>query len=98
MTNIFSIDWYFISLLFFIGLYCLLISKNMIRQIIGLEIMSKACLLAVILSGAATNNINLAQAIAITMILIEVMVVAISLSIVFKFYKATGSIDLKKLS
>lgn len=97
MTNIFSLDWYFISLLFFIGFYCLLVSRNMIKQLIGLEIMSKACLLAVILSGAATNNLNLAQAIAITMILIEAIMIATGLSILIKAYKITGSIDLKEL-
>ena len=97
MTNIFSIDWYFISLLFFIGLSCMLISKNMFKQLIGLEIMSKACLLAVILSGAATNNVNLAQAIAISMILIEAIVITLGLSILIKIYKTTGSLDLRKL-
>ncbi len=65
----------------------MLISRNMIKQLIGLEIMSKACLLAVILSGAATNNVNLAQAIAISMILIEAIVITTGLSIVVKLYK-----------
>ena len=76
----------------------MLVSRNMLRQIIGLEIMSKSCLLAIILSGVATNNVNLAQAIAITMILIEVVVVAIGLSVLIKAYRITGSIDLWKLS
>ena len=75
----------------------MLISRNMIKQLIGLEIMSKACLLAVILSGVATNNVNLAQAIAISMILIEAIVITTGLSILVKLYKTTGSIDLGKL-
>ena len=76
----------------------MLVSRNMIRQLIGLEIMSKACLLAIALSGAATNNMNMSQAIIITMILIEVVVVAVGLSILVKAYRITGSIDLWKLS
>jgi len=56
----------------------------MLKQLIGLEIMSKACLLAVILSGAATNNINFAQAIAITMILIDAIIITVGLSLLVK--------------
>ena len=76
MTNSFALDWYFIALILFIGLYCMLVSRSLLRQLIGLEIMSKAGLLAVISSGALTNNLSLAQAVIITMIVIEVVVVA----------------------
>lgn len=75
----------------------MLISRNILKQIVGLEIMSKACILAIVLGGAATNNAHLAQAIAITMILIEAIIITVGLSIVAKIYKTTGSLNLGDL-
>lgn len=98
MITLFSLDWYFLTIVFFIGLYCMLVSRNIVRQLIGLEIMSKACIVAIILCGAATNNVHLSQAVAMTMILIEVVVVGVGLAIIAKTYKITGSVDLWKLS
>ena len=97
MTNSFSMDWYFITLIFFAGLYCMLVSRNLLRQFIGLEIMSKSCLLGVISVGAKTGSLALAQALIITMIVIEVVVVAAGLSLLVKNYRITNSTDIWSL-
>ena len=39
--GLFAVDWYFIVLIMFAGLYAMLVSRSIIRQIIGLEIISK---------------------------------------------------------
>ncbi len=97
MMNTFALDWYFIALLMFVGLYCMLVSRSLIRQLIGLEIMSKAGLLAVITGGALTGNVSLAQAVIITMIVIEVVVVATGLALVAKNFRLHKSVDLWSL-
>lgn len=98
MTNSFALDWYFITLIFFAGMYCMLVSRSLLRQLIGIEIMSKACLLAIISAGAVTNNLALAQAFIITMIVIEVVVVAVGLSLLVKNFRLTNSIDIWSLN
>lgn len=95
--NTFSADWYFISLLIFVGLYAMLASSNIIRQLIGLEIISKAAMLAVISAGALTGNIMLAQGIVITMIVVEVVVVAAGLALLVKNHRISGLADIWKL-
>ncbi|HBB66618.1 MAG: hypothetical protein A2X28_03250 [Elusimicrobia bacterium GWA2_56_46] len=97
MTNSFALDWYFITLIFTAGLYCMLVSRNLLRQLIGLEIMSKSALLGVISAGALTGNLALAQALIITMIVIEVVIVAAGLSLLVKNYRLTNSIDIWSL-
>jgi len=97
MTNSFILDWYFIALLMFTGLYCMLVSRSLIRQLIGLEIMSKAGLLAVITAGALTGNVNLAQAVIITLIVIEVVVVAAGLALLAKNFRINNSVDIWSL-
>ncbi len=98
MINSFTLDWFFITLIFSAGLYCMLVSRNLLRQFIGLEIMSKSCLLAVISVGSVTGNLALAQALIITMIVIEVVVVAVGLSLLVKNYRLTNSIDIWSLN
>jgi NADH:ubiquinone oxidoreductase subunit K len=98
MTASFTTDWYFISLIFFAGLYGMLVSRNLLRQFISLEIMSKSCLLGLISAGDKTGNLALAQAFIITMIVIEVVVVAAGLSLLVKNYRITGSIDIWALN
>jgi len=95
--SIFSIDWYFITLLAFTGFYGMLVSRNILRQLIGLEIVSKAAMLAVISAGALTSNLMLAQALIITMIVIEVVVVAVGLALLVKAHRISGSADIWKL-
>lgn len=97
MTNYFALDWYFITLIFFAGLYCMLVSRSLIRQFIGLELMFKSCGLGLISVGALTNNLALAQALIITMIVMEVVAVAVGLSLLVKTYRLTGSIDIRSL-
>jgi len=98
MTNSFSLDWCFITLIFFAGLYGMAVSRNLLRQFIGLEIMSKSCLLGVISVGAKTGDLALAQALIITMIVIEVVVVAAGLALLVKNYRLTDSTDVWALN
>lgn len=94
----FPLDWFFIALIFFTGAYCMIVSKNIIKLLIGFEIISKASIIALITAGYLTSNINLAQSIIIIMILIEVVVIATGLALVVKSYRLNKTIDITKLS
>ncbi|MCX8074176.1 MAG: NADH-quinone oxidoreductase subunit K [Clostridia bacterium] len=99
MQNIyFPLDWFFITLIFFSGAYCMIVSKNIIKLLIGFEIISKASIIAIITSGYLISNINLAQSIIIVMILVEAVVIATGLALVVKSYRINKTIDITKLS
>ncbi len=95
--SVFAFDWYMIALLLFAGFYCMLASRSIVRQLIGLEIVSKAAMLTVISAGALTANLVFAQALLITMIVIEVVVVAAGLALLVKNFRVKGSADIWKL-
>lgn len=97
MAELLQMNWFFVALLAFLGLYCLLVSRNLLRLLIGIEILSKACILALISCGGAIGKMNTAQSLAITMIVVEVVVVAVALGLIMRAYGATGSIDIWKL-
>lgn len=96
MTS-FAMEWYLVALIMFIGFYCMLASRSIVRQLIGLEIVSKAAMLALISAGALANNLVYAQALLITMIVIEVVVVAAGLALLVKTFRINKSVDIWSL-
>ncbi len=86
-----------IVLLLIVGFYSLLTTRNLVRMVIALEILSKATTLALVVSGYATGQIGLAQALAITLIVIEVAVVVVAVAIILCVYKHTDSLDVAHL-
>lgn len=51
MSDFWIVNMFFVGLLFLIGLYCLLAMKNLIKLLIGLELLSKGIMLALIATG-----------------------------------------------
>lgn len=83
----------FIPLVLLIGLYCILVTNNLIRILIGLELLTKAVTLLIILAGYAVNRVALAQSLAITLIVIEVVVVVVAAGVVINVFANTDSLD-----
>lgn len=80
-------------LLFVAGIYCILLSKDLIRTIIGAELLIKAVTLLIITAGYFTDHIALAQALVITIIVIEVSVTVVGVGVVLSIFKHDKSID-----
>lgn len=88
----------FAGLFFFIGLYALLTGRNMIRLLIGMEIMAKAVVLAFVLAGFVRGEEFLTQSFIITFIVVEVSLMAVALALVINAYRNTGSLDVRGLA
>jgi NADH-quinone oxidoreductase subunit K len=76
-----------------IGAYCLVTTRNLIRALIGLEILTKGVTLLIILTGYVSKKTALAQSLAVTLIVIEVAVIVVAVGIVLCLYRKTGGID-----
>jgi len=87
----------FVILLLIIGFYYILATRNLVRILLGVEIITKATLLSIIVVGYVTNNMPLAQSLAIIMIIIEVFVIAVAAGIIIQIYKTTGSVDARNI-
>jgi NADH-ubiquinone/plastoquinone oxidoreductase chain 4L. len=87
----------FVILLLIIGFYYILATRNLVRILLGVEIITKATLLSIIVVGYVTNNMLLAQSLAIIMIIIEVFVIAVAAGIIIQIYKVTGSVDARNI-
>jgi multisubunit Na+/H+ antiporter MnhC subunit len=84
--------------LLFVGVYCLLTMKNVIKLFIGIEVISKGVSLALLASGFVKKNTLLAQSLVVTFIVVEVSLVATALAIIINIYKHTKSLDVRKLA
>ncbi len=97
MLQLFWSSGLFIILLFVIGFYCLLATLNLVRALIGLEILFKAVTLLIIVAGYVSDHKALAQSLVITLIVIEVVVMTVAMGIVLGVHQHTKTLDARKL-
>lgn len=81
-----------------IGIYGLLITRNMIKVIIALQILVKGVLIAFILAGSMQAKVNQAQSLALTVLIADTVVAVIALGLAVQVRKAFGSLDIKELT
>ncbi len=87
----------FIFMLIVIGFYCILTTFNLIRALIGLELLLKAVTLLIVLAGYITNHSALTQALVITFIVVEVVVMTVAVGVVLGIRSHNNSLDLRKM-
>ena len=88
---------FFIIMLFVIGIYCVLATFNLMRALIGLEILIKAVTLLIIVVGNITQHEALAQSIVITLIVIEAVIMAVAVGVVLGIHSHNNSLDVRKI-
>jgi NADH-quinone oxidoreductase subunit K len=81
-----------------VGLYGLLISRNLIKIVIALQILVKAAILALVAAGQASGKINLAQSLAVTVIVADTTVAVVGLALGVQVRRRFGTLDVKELS
>ena len=87
----------FIVLMAIVGLYCLIVTRDMLRILLALEIVTKAITLLLIVGGAVSGQMALAQTLVLTLIVIEVVVIVVGAGIVIAVFKHTGTLDVRRL-
>jgi NADH-quinone oxidoreductase subunit K len=81
-----------------VGFYCLLATRNLIKVIIGLQLMIKGVAMAFILGGNLTGQVNLAQTMALTVIVADTIVAVMGLALAVQVRHRLGTLDIKALS
>jgi NADH:ubiquinone oxidoreductase subunit K len=81
-----------------VGLYGLLAMRNLIKLVIALQLLVKAAVLALVLAGSASGQIDLGQSLAITVILADTVVAVVGLALAIQVRRYVGSLDVRELS
>jgi multisubunit Na+/H+ antiporter MnhC subunit len=97
MLHLFWIFGLVVLMLGVIGIYCVLKTYNLVRALIGLEILVKGVTLLLVVAGYVSGHGALAQSLVITLIVIEVVVMTVAVGVVFGIKGHTGSLDVRQI-
>ena len=81
-----------------VGFYGLLVSRNLIKIVIALQILVKAALLGLVAAGFSSGRINLGQSLAITVIVADTVVAVIGMALAVQIRRHLGTLDVAELS
>jgi NADH-quinone oxidoreductase subunit K len=86
------------GLVFMLGIYILLSHRNLLRLIIGVEVMAKGVTLVLLAAGVARQGIAVIQSLLVTFIIVETILAAVMLALAVIVNRIYGSLDIKLLS
>jgi NADH-quinone oxidoreductase subunit K len=81
-----------------IGLYGLMICRNLIKMVIVLQILVKAAALGLVLAGQMSSQINLGQSLGITVIVADTIVAVVGMALAVQVQRRLGTLDVNALS
>lgn len=84
-------------ILFGVGLYGLLIIRNLIKIVIALQIMVKGAMLALVMAGGLSGQLNLGQSLAVTVITADTIVAIIGLALAIRIQQRSGTLDVDQV-
>lgn len=81
-----------------VGLYGLLVVRNLIKLVIALQILAKAAALALVIAGKMSGHLNLGQSMALTVIVADTIVAVVGLALAVQVRQRFGTLDVKQFS
>jgi NADH:ubiquinone oxidoreductase subunit K len=84
-------------ILFVIGIYAIMITRNIISVIIGLEIMTKGVTILLAAAGFFNGRPHMMEPLIITMIVVEVVILMISAGYIISISKKYNSLDVDNI-
>lgn len=81
-----------------IGLYGVMVSRNLIKVIVGLQLLVKGGMLALVLAGRLNGQVTTSSTLALTVIVADTIVAVIGLALAVQMRRHFGTLDTKSLS
>jgi NADH-quinone oxidoreductase subunit K len=81
-----------------VGFYGLLISRNLIKVVVALQILVKGVLLALVAAGSMQGQVNLGQSMALTVIVADTVVAVVGLALAVQMRRHCGTLDIQALT
>ena len=81
-----------------IGFYGLLITRNIIKVVMVLQILIKGAILGLVLAGKLSGNTGLGQSTAATVIVADTIVAVVGLALAVQVRRRFGTLDVPKIS
>lgn len=81
-----------------VGFYGLLITRNLIKVVMVLQILAKAVILSLVLAGKMSGNLGLGISTAATVIVADTIVAVVGLALAVQVRRRFGTLDVPKIS
>lgn len=81
-----------------VGMYGLLITRNLIKIVLVLQILVKSAVLALVLAGKIGANLGLGQSLATTVIVADTVVAVVGLALAVQVRRRFGTLDVTRIS
>jgi NADH-quinone oxidoreductase subunit K len=81
-----------------IGLIGLLVTRNLIKVVVGMQILVKGAMLAFVLAGRLAGQVQVGQSMALTVIVADTIVSVVALALAVQVRRQFGTLDLQALS
>lgn len=85
------------GVLFALGLWCLAARANLVRMVLGLELLGKGAALVFIVGGRGSGDLATAQAVVVTLIVLEASIAAVALALAVQAKRRLGTLDADSL-
>lgn len=97
--NVSALDFVLILVAGFlaVGLYGLLVVRNLIKLVIALQILVKATVVALVAGGLASHTLELASSVAVTVIVVDTVVAVLALAFAIQVRQKIGTLDVRAL-
>jgi NADH-quinone oxidoreductase subunit K len=81
-----------------VGLLGMLVTRNLIKVVVGMQVLVKGALLALVLAGHLSGQVQTGQAMALTVIVADTIVSVVALAFAVQVRRQFGTLDLQALS
>ncbi len=81
-----------------VGMYALLIARNLIKIVVGLQILVKGAMLALIAAGQLAGQSEVGESLALTVIVADTIVAVVGLALAVQVRRHFGTLDVRALS
>ena len=81
-----------------IGLYAILITRNLIKVVVALQIIVKGTMLALVAAGRMNGQVDLGQSMALTVIVADTIVGVVGLALAVQIRRHFGTLDLHDIT
>jgi NADH:ubiquinone oxidoreductase subunit K len=81
-----------------IGFYGLMITRNLIKVVVALQVLAKGAMLAFIFAGRSNGQVSIGQSLALTVIVADTIVAVIALALAVQIRRCFGTLDIKALT
>ena len=81
-----------------VGLYAVLISRNLIKIVVALQILVKGAMLAMIAAGQLAGQAEVGESLALTVIVADTIVAVVGLALAVQVRRHFGTLDVRALS